>query len=323
VNDPSTSNNTNSHVDALTPQSDLQVTVGGPTNVVPGTLATYTLVFTNTGPSQAVGVTVSDHFPTALTGVTWSSQVTSGTGSANTTGSLSNTASITAPSGISDPNLSNNTATNTVMTLTADEHFVQGLYQNKLGRTGALAELDFWVSVLNGPNGSRALVTSAIAHSVEALRDLVDGWYVTYLGRSPQNGEEMGWVNLLQSLTQEQALSYILGSQEFFNRAQSLIATRTAQERSVQALYQLLLNRTASTAESGGWVSTLPQIGQQGVALAFLKSQEYRIDQFTRYYNVLPHRPPDTSGLQGWIFSKLDASTVRIDFEASSEFYMR
>ena len=44
------------------------------------------------------------------------------------------------------------------------------------------------MTVLHGPNGSRALVASTIAHSTEAERDLVDGWYATYLGRSAQNG---------------------------------------------------------------------------------------------------------------------------------------
>ncbi len=43
---------------------------------------------------------------------------------------------------------------------------------------------------------------------------------MTYLGRAAQGGEELFWVGeLLQGATEEQVLSQILGSAEFFNRA--------------------------------------------------------------------------------------------------------
>ena len=89
----------------------------------------------------------------------------------------------------------------------------------------------------------------------------------------------------------------------------------------MQALYQLVLSRTGSTTEARGWVNLLPQINQQGVALAFLQSQEYRGDLFNGNYNILLHRSPDVLGLQGWIFSSLNATGVRIGFESSAEFY--
>src|SRR5439155_15633139 len=68
--------------------------------------------------------------------------------------------------------------------LSAQERAVQALYIDALGRVGAVAELDGWVSLL--PAGAISLtptVASAIEGSPEARDRLVKGWYATYLGR--------------------------------------------------------------------------------------------------------------------------------------------
>jgi uncharacterized repeat protein (TIGR01451 family) len=127
---------------AVNPGADLAVTkTDNQTTAVPGEPLTYTVTVTNNGPSQVDGATVVDTFPPILTGVTFTSSTTgtasgntaSGTGdisdtvnispgssitytitgvvSADASGTLTNTATVTAPTGISDPDLSNNTAT--------------------------------------------------------------------------------------------------------------------------------------------------------------------------------------------------------------------
>jgi hypothetical protein len=116
-------------------------------------------------------------------------------------------------------------------------------------------------------------------------------------------------------------LSFLFGSQEFFSHAQALIGTGTAQERFVTALYQLLLNRTPTTAELSAQVGNFAALGQQGLALSFLKSQEYRTDVITSYYANLLHRPGDMVGINGWVFSNFDLATIRIDFESGLEFF--
>jgi hypothetical protein len=93
------------------------------------------------GPSDVTGALVSDTFPTSITGVTYTATQTggasgfsasgsgnlndtvvvpsgsvitykaTGTISASATGTLSNTATVTAPNGSTDPNLANNSAT--------------------------------------------------------------------------------------------------------------------------------------------------------------------------------------------------------------------
>ena len=98
---------------------------------------------TNVGPSNVTGAVIKDNFPSTFTGVTYTathsggasgftgsgsgsinntvtmptgSKITykaTGTISASATGSSSDTATVTAPSGVTDPNTANNSATET------------------------------------------------------------------------------------------------------------------------------------------------------------------------------------------------------------------
>src|SRR5262249_15528139 len=150
-----------------------------------------------------------------------------------------------------------------------------GLYVSFVGRFGVPRELDSWLPLLtsSGP----AAVVAGIQRSAEARTFLVKGWYQTFLGRQAVNGEEQGFVSLLLSgQTEEQVLGGILGSQEFFNRAQTLIGSGTPDERFVAALYQLLLNRAAAPGEIAVWVPLIPSIGRSGVARAIEGTLEYR-----------------------------------------------
>ena len=205
--------------------------------------------------------------------------------------------------------------------LPARQRFVQALYLDELGRAGSAAELNSQVAVLNGSGGAAA-VARGIQRSREGRDHLVKSWYLTFLGRAANGTEEMGFVNaLLQGRTEEDVLSGILGSGEFFNRAQTLIASGTANERFVQSLYLVLLNRTASASEVTGHVNAISKVGLQGVARNFLGSSEYRSDQFEGYYDALLHRPSDVQGLNNYVFSNSDVSSVRLSFEVSSEFF--
>jgi uncharacterized repeat protein (TIGR01451 family) len=109
---------------------------------VPGAPLTYTIVAGNTGPAVAPGATVTDVFPAAFLGVTWTcaaaggatcapsgsgdindtvnlpvgstaTYTATGTVSPAATGSLSNTAAVAVPGGGIDPNPANNSDTDT------------------------------------------------------------------------------------------------------------------------------------------------------------------------------------------------------------------
>jgi uncharacterized repeat protein (TIGR01451 family) len=144
ISDPNLANNSATDTDNVTINADLKVTVNdGKTAATPGTQNTYTIVVTDAGPSKVSGAVIRDTFPSIFTGVTYTatqsggvtgfsasgsgninntvtmpagSKITykaTGTISASATGSISDTATVTAPSGVTDPNTANNSATDT------------------------------------------------------------------------------------------------------------------------------------------------------------------------------------------------------------------
>ncbi len=143
TSDPTPGNNTATDTDTISPEADLSITKSdGVTAAIPGSTTTYTVVASNSGPSDVLGATVSDQIPTGVTGFSWTCAPTggatcsaSGTGaisesvdlpsgasatftvvaavSAGASGSLSNTATISAPGTVTDTNLANNTDTDT------------------------------------------------------------------------------------------------------------------------------------------------------------------------------------------------------------------
>jgi uncharacterized repeat protein (TIGR01451 family) len=144
ISDPDLANNTATDTDAITVKADLKVTVtDGKTSALPGSKNTYTIVVTNAGPSKVSGVVIRDTFPSTFTGVTYTatqsggasgfsasgngnisntvtmpagSKITykaTGTISPSATQSISNTATVAAPTGVTDPNTANNSATDT------------------------------------------------------------------------------------------------------------------------------------------------------------------------------------------------------------------
>ncbi len=126
-------------------EADLSVEKShSPPTLTPGGTVTYTVVVRNAGPSPAIGARVRDDVPAAVTGVTWTCAVTVGTGrcgaaagsgnliettvdldpgaaitytivgrlNPDAEGNLVNTALVRRPNDNTDPDLSNNTATN-------------------------------------------------------------------------------------------------------------------------------------------------------------------------------------------------------------------
>jgi uncharacterized repeat protein (TIGR01451 family) len=146
VADTNPANNSASDTNTLTPQADLSITKDdGVTSVVPGTTDTYIIIVSNLGPSAVSGGTVSDPVPAGVTAATWTARASSGGGAVtgpssgtgalaatvdlpvnatvtftftvqidpSATGTLVNTATIAPPSGVTDPNPANNSATDT------------------------------------------------------------------------------------------------------------------------------------------------------------------------------------------------------------------
>lgn len=145
ISDPTPGNNSSSDTNTLAATAQLSVlkTITTPVPVAAGGAVQYRIEVRNTGPSQAVGATLSDPVPPQLTGVTWtcapvsaatSCATASGTGSLNVGVNVgvgdvlvllvngtaptvtpatiaANTATITVPPGTTDPTPGDNTGT--------------------------------------------------------------------------------------------------------------------------------------------------------------------------------------------------------------------
>ncbi len=130
--------------DALVATADLSITkTDGVSTVIAGATTTYTIVVSNSGPSDAAGAQIKDTLPAAISSASYtavgsggaSGFTAAGTGNINdvanlpvgstitytliasisaaATGVLSNTATVTAPAGVTDPTPANNSAIDT------------------------------------------------------------------------------------------------------------------------------------------------------------------------------------------------------------------
>jgi hypothetical protein len=94
--------------------------------------------------------------------------------------------------------------------------FVQGLYQDILGRAGSAGEVQIWVNTLSS-GASRTQVALALLTSAEYRTDLVDGDYSKYLLRSADAAGQAAWLQALASgMADQTVLAGILGSPEGF-----------------------------------------------------------------------------------------------------------
>ena len=178
VTDPQGANNSATDTDTLTPQADFSITkTDGQLAATPGGPITYTIQVSQGGPSESPAATVTDTFPAAITGVTWTCSASAGstcpasgngdinalvtlqsggtatftatgTVSAAATGSLSNTAHVAAPGAVTDPVAGNDADTDTdnlTLDVTELTHGLQVV--RDLSPTGAAAaEHFYWLS---------------------------------------------------------------------------------------------------------------------------------------------------------------------------------
>jgi len=204
-----------------------------------------------------------------------------------------------------------------------DDAYIAHLYMTALGRSASNAEVGYWEAVLQGWGGP-AVVANDINHSPEALKRIVDGWYLSYLGRSPHNGEEQGWITLLErGSTEESVLSGILASQEFYSRQAALNSSASSNQAYIESLYTLLLGRTPSATELASWLTRLPSVGRAGVAEGFVLSSEFRQNTVYADYSNILHRSllPSLTEISIWANSGLSLLDVSIGIESSYEFF--
>ncbi|CAN5309676.1 hypothetical protein BH10PLA2_BH10PLA2_31810 [soil metagenome] len=198
--------------------------------------------------------------------------------------------------------------------LNSDRAFIQNLYTKFLGRTGNAvggSELDGWVAQL-GTLG-RGGVSHNILYSSESLNRIVDGFYVTYLGRASGADERVFWVSTISGGGNIDTVEAgFISSPEFLAHSNTDY---------VQALYLNILGRTGGPSELAGWYQQLPQLGLQGVASAFTNSKEHREKTVTKYFENYLHREPVGNEAVTFAAAQGDLLSLLGVMLASDEFY--
>ncbi|MCD6520661.1 MAG: DUF11 domain-containing protein, partial [Anaerolineae bacterium] len=191
--DPNTGNNSASQTTTLAPSADLQLTkLDALDPIVPGAVLTYTLRVYNEGPTQALGVVLSDTLPAGLLngeystdgGATWDSWpgtlalgnmaseasqelLIRGTVAPTATQALLNIAEVS--SGTADPDMGNNRALQTTTLLQ--------VYKNVIDLNGGSAEpgddLCYEIVILN--NGDQDITGAVFTDTIPENTSYVEG----------------------------------------------------------------------------------------------------------------------------------------------------
>lgn len=203
----------------------------------------------------------------------------------------------------------------TSASLDLNRSYVQVLFNNLLGRTGTLDELDFWVQKLvSGPAGQTA-VLNGILRSDEALTRIVADYYLRYLGRAADPAGTAYWVAALRGgMTLEAAQAGIVSSPEFLSNNDTDF---------VQALYRNFFARAGTAQELNFWYGKLPSLGLGGLALAFSQSTENRVLFTDQVYDRYLHRQASGIELTYWATSGTDLLTLLQNIFTTTDFYTR
>jgi hypothetical protein len=220
--------------------------------------------------------------------------------------------------------------------LTANQQFIQSLYNDLLGRSGSISELNFWVNLL--PSQGRTGVARSIVNSGETQGDLVDVIFGRMLGRVADPSGRAFWINFLRNGgTLEGVLAGFAGSAEFIVRQNILIGGSDPRVNFVEGLYAVLLNRAASFSEASFWVNVLGTQGATAVGRGIANSQEFRVAAVRTFYGdptqvPFPSQPffpnllqrttqPNPSEIFGWTSSSNDLITILVDIAGSQEYF--
>lgn len=175
--------------------------------------------------------------------------------------------------------------------------FVAGLYHDLLGRAADAGGLNFHQPPLDtGLAGARNTVGIQVASSSESRRNLVRGFYQTFLARTGSDGEFAFWVSALQQgASEEQVEATIIGAQEYFSKAGG------TNQAFLSKAYQDLLGRDPD-ASSQAHLTALQNGTKSRAQVAFdiMSSEEGRNRYVAQNYVTYLNRQPTAGDLTYW-----------------------
>jgi uncharacterized protein (TIGR03118 family) len=183
------------------------------------------------------------------------------------------------------------------ITGSANQVFVDQVYQDLLNRQADSAGLAFWANQLD-QGTTRSQVIAGIEGSTEFLSVEVQNAYTQFLHRSADSAGLSFWINSLkQGATLEQVEAGLVGSMEYFQ-------SRGGGTNSgfLTALYQDALNRTVDSAGQTFFTAQLTSgTTTAQVAAEIFASTEFRQDVVQGFYQHFLHRAADAGGLSFFV----------------------
>jgi len=221
--------------------------------------------------------------------------------------------------------------------LTGNQQFVQSLYNEFIGRSASLTDVNFWATKIDLGTSTRQQVATGIIASQEAYSYFVDGLYHSILQRSPDTAGRNAWVSqLMAGASKESVSASLTASDEYFSRLQlmsleavPLPLNRTGgvgDEAYVTSLYQTYLQRLPTNAEVSSWLAAGPMNSSRRLSTAqsILASSEFRtvLVQDDLYYRMLNRRsPPTSTEVTSWVNSGLPLTQLQIAFASTDEYF--
>jgi uncharacterized protein (TIGR03118 family) len=205
----------------------------------------------------------------------------------------------------------------------ANQLYVQAVYEDVLVRPADTVGLNYWVSQLDAGQ-PRTLFVNSLDHSAEYFGNIIiTPAYRDYLDRSPDPQGLAYWVNQMQNdgLTDEQLEAGFIGSPEFYARSGG------SDKGWVDAMYEDLLGRAPDAQGEAYWVAQLAAgASRASVAYGFAASRERESQLITDDYMHYLGRQPDQQGLNYWLDQFAGGMTneqLITGFVASDEYFQK
>lgn len=164
--------------------------------------------------------------------------------------------------------------------------WVHALYVDVLGRAPADAEAAWWNVRLAGGT-PRADVVAAFVAGEEYRGRAIDALYQEYLGRAADPRGRRYWLDHWPAANGRDVVAAgILASPEYFGKAGA------SDPQFIDALYQDVLGRDATSAETSHWTGKLAESSRGDVARRFLASDERLLDLVAAWHLQYLHRQP-------------------------------
>ncbi len=197
--------------------------------------------------------------------------------------------------------------------------FAQALHEDFLGRSASATQADATAAPL-AYGVDRRRVARNLAYSQQWVGALVERFYLTTLGRSPDDEGRRFWTQVIQQgRAPAEVAAYFYASDEYY-------ANVGGTDRAwVRDLYDVLLDRSPAEADLRWWVAVLGREPRPAVAVSFYQAEESRQRRVTGLYRHLLERDPDPDGLRWWTAQLADGHDVRlaVDLAGSGEYLAR